>query len=107
MRFPKKDRILRANPHKRIEMLSSLSAKQNRSQPQAAYTHEAAPLANMLKFCGVVAEAALQRGGTGDDLNQLASDDRLSGPVVRESQLLNHLSCKRKMVRSKCTSLQI
>ena len=38
--------------------------------------------------------AALQRGGARDDLDELASDDGLSGPVVRERQLLNHLSCR-------------
>ena len=37
--------------------------------------------------------AGLQRGGTRDDLDELSSDDGLSGPVVCQRQLVNHLTC--------------
>ena len=40
--------------------------------------------------------ADLEGGGTGDDLNELASDDSLSGPVEGDSQFVNHLTWNKK-----------
>ena len=34
----------------------------------------------------------LQSGGTGDNFNELSSDDSLPSPVELEGELLNHLS---------------
>lgn len=37
-------------------------------------------------------DGLLERGSSRDNLDELASDDGLSGPVEREGQLLDHLS---------------
>ena len=36
--------------------------------------------------------SSLERGGAGNDLDQLASDDGLSSPVEGDSQFVDHFS---------------
>ena len=41
---------------------------------------------------------SLERGCAGDDLDELASDDGLSGPVEGDGQLVNHLTCNNRQL---------
>ena len=43
--------------------------------------------------------ANLEGGGTGDNFNELASDDGLSGPVEGDSQFVNHLTWNKRAIR--------
>ena len=44
------------------------------------------------KIRATLINVCLQSGGSGDNFNELSSDDSLSGPVELEGELLNHLS---------------